>query len=290
MRSVGAVGGDSAGRGRGLDHASLNYLLKRVVRRERPLERGGRPPLIVAPASPSFRRAMQPWRRQGDRALGLCTGRLAAVRYPGRPDGCLARLPRGAPRLRRGRRAGRRRLCGRGLRAAGRLMASLEVGIVGCRTPARPRSSTRSPNRTRRSRAMPPCRPRRTWASPRCPTNASPRSRAPYPHEIRCPPPCSSPTSRGSCAAVARATAAWAASTSVTCVRRTRWRTSCASSTTRPSRTRTGESIPSWTPRPSTSSCCSRIRSSLRGAPSAPSALLGSARRARATSSPCWSA
>ncbi len=32
----------------------LNYLLKRVVRRERPLERGGRPPLIVAPASPSF--------------------------------------------------------------------------------------------------------------------------------------------------------------------------------------------------------------------------------------------
>lgn len=32
----------------------LNYLLKRVVRRERPLERSGRPPLIVAPASPSF--------------------------------------------------------------------------------------------------------------------------------------------------------------------------------------------------------------------------------------------
>ena len=32
----------------------LNYGLKRGVRRERPLERRGRPPLIVAPASPSF--------------------------------------------------------------------------------------------------------------------------------------------------------------------------------------------------------------------------------------------
>jgi membrane-associated phospholipid phosphatase len=32
----------------------LNYVLKRVVRRERPLERRGRPPLIVAPASPAF--------------------------------------------------------------------------------------------------------------------------------------------------------------------------------------------------------------------------------------------
>ncbi|HET6174788.1 MAG TPA: phosphatase PAP2 family protein [Gaiellales bacterium] len=32
----------------------LNYVLKRVVRRARPLERRGRPPLIVAPASPSF--------------------------------------------------------------------------------------------------------------------------------------------------------------------------------------------------------------------------------------------
>ena len=32
----------------------LNYVLKRGVRRERPLERRGRAPLIVAPASPSF--------------------------------------------------------------------------------------------------------------------------------------------------------------------------------------------------------------------------------------------
>ena len=32
----------------------LNYGNKRVVRRERPLERRGRPPLIVAPATPSF--------------------------------------------------------------------------------------------------------------------------------------------------------------------------------------------------------------------------------------------
>jgi membrane-associated phospholipid phosphatase len=32
----------------------LNYAIKRLVRRERPLERGGRPPLIAAPASPSF--------------------------------------------------------------------------------------------------------------------------------------------------------------------------------------------------------------------------------------------
>ena len=32
----------------------LNYAVKRGVRRERPLERRGRAPLIVAPASPSF--------------------------------------------------------------------------------------------------------------------------------------------------------------------------------------------------------------------------------------------
>jgi membrane-associated phospholipid phosphatase len=32
----------------------VNYALKRGVRRERPLERRGRAPLIVAPASPSF--------------------------------------------------------------------------------------------------------------------------------------------------------------------------------------------------------------------------------------------
>jgi undecaprenyl-diphosphatase len=32
----------------------LNYALKRGVRRQRPLERRGRPPLIVAPATPSF--------------------------------------------------------------------------------------------------------------------------------------------------------------------------------------------------------------------------------------------
>ena len=32
----------------------LNYAVKRVVRRERPLERRGRAPLIVAPATPSF--------------------------------------------------------------------------------------------------------------------------------------------------------------------------------------------------------------------------------------------
>jgi undecaprenyl-diphosphatase len=32
----------------------LNYSVKRVVRRERPLGRRGRPPLIVAPATPSF--------------------------------------------------------------------------------------------------------------------------------------------------------------------------------------------------------------------------------------------
>jgi membrane-associated phospholipid phosphatase len=32
----------------------LNYALKRGVRRERPLERRGRAPLIVAPATPSF--------------------------------------------------------------------------------------------------------------------------------------------------------------------------------------------------------------------------------------------
>jgi undecaprenyl-diphosphatase len=33
---------------------ALNYALKRVARRERPLERRGRAPLIVAPATPSF--------------------------------------------------------------------------------------------------------------------------------------------------------------------------------------------------------------------------------------------
>jgi membrane-associated phospholipid phosphatase len=33
---------------------ALNYALKRVVRRERPRELRGRPPLIAAPASPSF--------------------------------------------------------------------------------------------------------------------------------------------------------------------------------------------------------------------------------------------
>jgi undecaprenyl-diphosphatase len=32
----------------------LNYAVKRCVRRERPLEWRGRPPLIVAPATPSF--------------------------------------------------------------------------------------------------------------------------------------------------------------------------------------------------------------------------------------------
>jgi undecaprenyl-diphosphatase len=32
----------------------LNYSVKRAVRRERPLERRGRAPLIVAPATPSF--------------------------------------------------------------------------------------------------------------------------------------------------------------------------------------------------------------------------------------------
>jgi undecaprenyl-diphosphatase len=32
----------------------VNYAIKRCVRRERPLERRGRAPLIVAPASPSF--------------------------------------------------------------------------------------------------------------------------------------------------------------------------------------------------------------------------------------------
>jgi membrane-associated phospholipid phosphatase len=32
----------------------LNYAIKRVVRRERPFERRGRAPLIVAPATPSF--------------------------------------------------------------------------------------------------------------------------------------------------------------------------------------------------------------------------------------------
>jgi membrane-associated phospholipid phosphatase len=32
----------------------VNYAVKRVVRRERPLARRGRPPLIVAPATPSF--------------------------------------------------------------------------------------------------------------------------------------------------------------------------------------------------------------------------------------------
>jgi undecaprenyl-diphosphatase len=32
----------------------INYAVKRVVRRERPLERRGRTPLIVAPATPSF--------------------------------------------------------------------------------------------------------------------------------------------------------------------------------------------------------------------------------------------
>lgn len=32
----------------------VNYAFKRAVRRERPLDRSGRPPLIVAPATPSF--------------------------------------------------------------------------------------------------------------------------------------------------------------------------------------------------------------------------------------------
>jgi undecaprenyl-diphosphatase len=32
----------------------INYATKRLVRRERPLARGGRPPLIRAPSSPSF--------------------------------------------------------------------------------------------------------------------------------------------------------------------------------------------------------------------------------------------
>ena len=32
----------------------INYAIKRIVRRERPLERRGRAPLIVAPATPSF--------------------------------------------------------------------------------------------------------------------------------------------------------------------------------------------------------------------------------------------
>ena len=32
----------------------VNYAVKRAVRRKRPLGRGGRPPLIVAPESPSF--------------------------------------------------------------------------------------------------------------------------------------------------------------------------------------------------------------------------------------------
>jgi membrane-associated phospholipid phosphatase len=32
----------------------LNYAIKRRVRRARPLERRGRPPLIIAPATPSF--------------------------------------------------------------------------------------------------------------------------------------------------------------------------------------------------------------------------------------------
>ena len=70
----------------------VNYAIKRGVRRERPLERRGRAPLIVAPATPVL--PVQP-RRDGrggrGRALGLRTGPDPAVRYPGRPDGCLAR-------------------------------------------------------------------------------------------------------------------------------------------------------------------------------------------------------
>src|SRR5204862_307263 len=66
-----------------------------------------------------------------DRALGVRTGPEPAVRYPGRPDGRLPSPHRRAPRLRRRGGACRGRMHGCGLRTAGRLMASLEVGIVG---------------------------------------------------------------------------------------------------------------------------------------------------------------
>ena len=165
----------------------------------------------------------------------LGPGRLAAVRYAGRPDGRLARLPGRAPRLRRGRRAWPSARCagaayvllaadgeprGRHRRTAERRQ---DVGVQRAdrrrarrsRRYAAVQTSANVGRRRRARRADRRARRGRRLARGRSPAHGA-----------------ASPTSRGSCAAPAPETVS-AASTSATCVRPTRWPTSCAASTTR---------------------------------------------------------
>ena len=57
----------------------LNYAIKRLVRRERPLERRGRPPLITAPATPSFPSSHAAMAAAGAIALSVYAPALAPL-------------------------------------------------------------------------------------------------------------------------------------------------------------------------------------------------------------------
>ena len=57
----------------------LNYGIKRIVRRERPLERRGRPPLITAPATPSFPSSHAAMAAEGAFALAVYAPALAPL-------------------------------------------------------------------------------------------------------------------------------------------------------------------------------------------------------------------
>ena len=59
----------------------LNYGIKRIVRRERPLERHGRAPLITAPATPSFPSSHAAMAAAGwDAVVAAAPGHVATVR------------------------------------------------------------------------------------------------------------------------------------------------------------------------------------------------------------------
>ena len=275
---------------RRLDHARRSTTaIKRIVRRERPLERArARAADRGARRRRPSRRATPRWRRAGAVALSVYAPALAAVRYPGHPDGCLARLPRRPPRLRRRRRPGRGRLHGRGLRAAGRLMASLEVGIVGL-----PNSG-----KTSLFNALTDSHAEITsYAAVQASANVG---IAAVPDE-RIAALAQAVSARDQVPATVQfSDVAGLVRGSGNARRRARRRVPrppardpragarrAGASTTRPSRTPTAASIPCSTPRPSTSSSCSPIRCSSRGGASAPSAPRAWARRARATSSSC---
>ena len=223
----------------------LNYAIKRLFRRVRPIERRGRAPLIVAPATPSFPSSHAAMASAGAIALSVYAPVLSPLFATLAVLMAASRVHIGrAPRLRRRGGPCRGRLHGRGLRVAGRLMASLEVGIVGL-----PNSGKTSLfNALTESHAE-----ITSYAAVQASANvgiaAVPDDRIAALAEAvrpasRCRRRCSSRTSRVSCAAAVPATAASAASTSATCARRMRWHTSCAASTTRRCPIPTAASIP----------------------------------------------